>query len=412
MTNTRDPQYTARWRRGPPSWRYGGGARTRRWPPSRPASRGSTTAGTPRRSSGSEFARRRTRARRRPASGSSRMWRRPASAWPSAAPAHDRSPVLDAYAATCTAEATRLRGGRTRRVRYGRRALGARPPSAPGRLLPLPRGRGAARAAPPAQGRARAGARLHRRRRAARPAVAGGDRAARPARRIELTAAAEPDEPAAPSGLTARELEVLALVARGLTNRDVGRALFVTERRPAPTCPTSCPSCRSAAASRPPRAAHRLGLVLPSPAVGWRSRPGVRTYGGIVKASRRTPRGWACAVTLVAAACRALRRTGGERSCASPANEIEAENCRPGSPASVWDVTGAGSDAIQGFATDISVDQGWTVALQGGAPPPPRPSTSTAWASTAATARARWRRSAERPLPQTSRPASTRLRRA
>ncbi len=78
-----------------------------------------------------------------------------------------------------------------------------------------------------------------------------------------------------------------------------------------------------------------------------------------MKASRRTPRAWACAVTVVAAACATLfAAPAASASCASPANEIEAENCRPGSPASVWDVAGAGSDAIQGFATDISVDQG------------------------------------------------------
>ena len=47
--------------------------------------------------------------------------------------------------------------------------------------------------------------------------------------------------------------------------------------------------------------------------------------------------------------------------CDAPANEIVAENCLPGHPASEWDVNGAGSASIQGFATDISVDQGQTV---------------------------------------------------
>jgi hypothetical protein len=42
-------------------------------------------------------------------------------------------------------------------------------------------------------------------------------------------------------------------------------------------------------------------------------------------------------------------------------NPIVCENAQPGVPASVWDVTGAGDDTIQGFATDISVDQGQTV---------------------------------------------------
>ncbi|MBL8061825.1 MAG: DUF4082 domain-containing protein [Anaerolineales bacterium] len=47
--------------------------------------------------------------------------------------------------------------------------------------------------------------------------------------------------------------------------------------------------------------------------------------------------------------------------CASPANEIVAENCLTGNPSSEWEVTGAGDSSIQGFATDISVDQGQTV---------------------------------------------------
>jgi hypothetical protein len=48
--------------------------------------------------------------------------------------------------------------------------------------------------------------------------------------------------------------------------------------------------------------------------------------------------------------------------CGSPGNnEIVEENCKTGSPASEWEVTGAGDSSIQGFATDISVAQGATV---------------------------------------------------
>ncbi len=50
--------------------------------------------------------------------------------------------------------------------------------------------------------------------------------------------------------------------------------------------------------------------------------------------------------------------------CAAPAraqNEIAVENALPGNPASEWDVSGAGDPSIQGFTTDISVDQGGTV---------------------------------------------------
>jgi hypothetical protein len=51
-------------------------------------------------------------------------------------------------------------------------------------------------------------------------------------------------------------------------------------------------------------------------------------------------------------------------SCASPANEIERENCRPGDPSSVWDIPGAGDLNIQGYATDISVNLGSRVSFK------------------------------------------------
>ena len=50
--------------------------------------------------------------------------------------------------------------------------------------------------------------------------------------------------------------------------------------------------------------------------------------------------------------------------CGAPANAIVAENCREGSPASEWEVPGAEDPSIQGFATDISVDQGQPVAFK------------------------------------------------
>ena len=46
------------------------------------------------------------------------------------------------------------------------------------------------------------------------------------------------------------------------------------------------------------------------------------------------------------------------------ANEIACENPKPGSPASEWDVSGAGDASIQGFATSISVDPGQTVQFK------------------------------------------------
>ncbi|WP_255433575.1 N,N-dimethylformamidase beta subunit family domain-containing protein [Tessaracoccus sp. MC1865] len=49
---------------------------------------------------------------------------------------------------------------------------------------------------------------------------------------------------------------------------------------------------------------------------------------------------------------------------AAPGDQIVAENQLPGSPATEWDVDGYGSDTIQGFATDISVNVGGTVGFK------------------------------------------------
>jgi hypothetical protein len=50
--------------------------------------------------------------------------------------------------------------------------------------------------------------------------------------------------------------------------------------------------------------------------------------------------------------------------CAAPANAIVAENCQSGSPASEWDVSGAGDTSIQGFATQMSVNRGTTISFK------------------------------------------------
>lgn len=44
--------------------------------------------------------------------------------------------------------------------------------------------------------------------------------------------------------------------------------------------------------------------------------------------------------------------------CGRGGNPIACENAKPGTPRSVWDVSGSGSATIQGFSTDISVDLG------------------------------------------------------
>ncbi|WP_310390326.1 N,N-dimethylformamidase beta subunit family domain-containing protein, partial [Rhizobium sp. 1399] len=49
---------------------------------------------------------------------------------------------------------------------------------------------------------------------------------------------------------------------------------------------------------------------------------------------------------------------------AAPANKVVAENLLPGNPESEWGIDGAGSSNIEGFATDISVDNGKTVSFK------------------------------------------------
>lgn len=59
-----------------------------------------------------------------------------------------------------------------------------------------------------------------------------------------------------------------------------------------------------------------------------------------------------------------IQRALATNHCNSPANPIVAENCLAGNPASEWDVSGAGSSDIQGFATDISYNKGQTVTFK------------------------------------------------
>src|SRR4051794_790418 len=50
--------------------------------------------------------------------------------------------------------------------------------------------------------------------------------------------------------------------------------------------------------------------------------------------------------------------------CAPLINPVACENSKPGTPKSTWDVSGAGSSTIQGFATNISVNRGQTVQFK------------------------------------------------
>src|SRR5438874_1525176 len=53
-----------------------------------------------------------------------------------------------------------------------------------------------------------------------------------------------------------------------------------------------------------------------------------------------------------------------ERTLLSSTNPIVAENQLPGTPQSVWGVSGAGDPSHQGFATDISVNHGQTESFK------------------------------------------------
>ena len=50
--------------------------------------------------------------------------------------------------------------------------------------------------------------------------------------------------------------------------------------------------------------------------------------------------------------------------CDPPVNRIACENSKPGTPRSEWNVSGAGDDTIQGFATDMSVNLGETIRFK------------------------------------------------
>ncbi|MGR9107449.1 MAG: DUF4082 domain-containing protein, partial [Gammaproteobacteria bacterium] len=56
--------------------------------------------------------------------------------------------------------------------------------------------------------------------------------------------------------------------------------------------------------------------------------------------------------------------TTGTDPCVPGGNPIVCENSQPGNPQSEWDVNGAGDSSIQGFATNISVNQGDTVSFK------------------------------------------------
>jgi DNA-binding CsgD family transcriptional regulator len=182
-----------------------------------------------------------------------------------------RSPVVGAYAATAAAEATRLRR-RPDPASFERAAecwdRVRRPyPAAYCRfrqaeaLLEGRRRRDAAEALAAAAAVARELGAGPLGRELELLAQRGG--LERPAA-TEETASARASE--GPLGLTPRELEVLSLVARGLTNRAIGRVLFVTEKTASAHVSSILGKLSVRTRVEAAAAAHRLGLVEPDAA--------------------------------------------------------------------------------------------------------------------------------------------------
>ena len=69
---------------------------------------------------------------------------------------------------------------------------------------------------------------------------------------------------------------------------------------------------------------------------------------------------------LLATACAPpqMTRMTMEEACADPPNEIVAENCLEGHPATEWDINGYGDPSIQGFGTDIGINRGATIEFK------------------------------------------------
>ena len=84
--------------------------------------------------------------------------------------------------------------------------------------------------------------------------------------RLRLDGAPEPeaaagDEPEDPFGLTPRERQVLALVARGATNREIGAELFMAEKTASVHVSRILAKLDVRSRTQAAAVAHRLGLT-------------------------------------------------------------------------------------------------------------------------------------------------------
>ena len=78
---------------------------------------------------------------------------------------------------------------------------------------------------------------------------------------VDTTASPEvPPSPAASLGLTRREVEVLALIAEGRTNRQIGQVLFITPKTASVHVSRILAKLGAAGRGEAAAIAHRLGL--------------------------------------------------------------------------------------------------------------------------------------------------------
>ena len=104
-----------------------------------------------------------------------------------------------------------------------------------------------------------------------------------------------------------------------------------------------------------PAVARRLLSVLSSHSVQSRIKVSPESLG----------RSLGALTLLVLVLCSIFADRAAAAPCDPPiANAIVCENSKPGNPPSEWDVSGSGDANIQGFATDISADQGQTVKFK------------------------------------------------
>ncbi len=103
-------------------------------------------------------------------------------------------------------------------------------------------------------------------------------------------------------------------------------------------------------------------VLVVSGLVAWPGSPSAATSAAPRVAS---PPAIGTAAVGTAAVGTAAVGTAALAPCDPPVSSaVACENTKPGNPESEWGISGAGSASIQGFATDISVDQGGTVGFK------------------------------------------------